>query len=143
MLARRRSAALAACTSAFLSLGSCAVDPNPRRNELEVRTMTSGTDLDPDGYRVEVHDAGGILRNEAIGVNDGLLIQIYLQNIFDVLLTDIAPNCSPAVNPQQAFAPSWRVEFNVSCVANVGALDLSVTTQGTAYKNAFELTFDW
>ena len=135
-----RLAAPAACV--LLNLG-CPAAETLAPNEVSVDVTTHGPDQDPNGYRVELHDAQGMLRDEAIGTNDAIHIQIYRQGIFDVLLTDIAANCTAAVNPQQAFAPQWSVDFDVTCVANVGTAKIEVTTTGTAYTNQYLVLVDW
>ena len=91
--------------------------------ELEVRTVTGGANIDPDGYEILLQEelgggfvSVGLLDND-IGVND-----VWMQSLTTgqktMTLADVATNCSVDVNPQDVTVRKNRsvtITFNVTC----------------------------
>ena len=91
---------------------------------LEVTTVTTGLDLDVNGYQV----AG-----RAIGVNETVTIPGLLSGSRSVLLSDIALNCDVTnANPQTVMIPpggTAQVSFSVACT-EAGQLAFSHSVNG-------------
>ena len=62
---------------------------------IEITIFTNGTNLDPDGYIVMIDED----RSEEVEINASLVIGALQVKRYDVNLTDVAANCSVAVNP--------------------------------------------
>lgn len=110
---------------------------------LEIRTTTSGTELDPDGYAVTVD--GGEAR--PIGIVDTLIIDPLAEGAHAVTLTGLAPNCGVAGdNPVTAtVAPDTTAEvaFAVICAGTTGSVEVSVATTGSpADPDGYTVTLD-
>jgi hypothetical protein len=83
---------------------------------VEVTTVTTGQDVDPDGYILADYDGW---RGWAMGANDTLKIRVY-PGAYWLELTGIAPNCTVARGGylvEAASAATVRISFEVACVA--------------------------
>ncbi len=89
----------------------------PEFGTLVVTTETSGSNLDPNGYRLAV--TGETLNvNRDVGLNDSVGFSVLRGAECRVELSDIATNCSTGTNPQFVSAPVGNVTtvtFTVSC----------------------------
>jgi Tol biopolymer transport system component len=102
---------------------------------VQVTVVTTGGDLDADGYRAGLLDIG---RYEALGTNDTLTMSGVPLGKHFIGLGNAAANCSVAApNPREVTvtagvtAPdTTKVTFTVSCVAFTGAVRATVTTSG-------------
>jgi TolB protein len=98
-------------------------------SDLEVVTLTTGQNLDPNGYTFTVDG----LNPTPIGVNDSVTVGAAAGNR-SVQLGSIENNCTVAnTNPRPVNVPasgSARVEFVVSCTSNTGSLVVTTTTSG-------------
>ena len=106
---------------AFLSIlgAGCNSDDivSVRIGSIEVRTQTTGTTLDPDGYQVRA-TGGGFDLTDSIGVSGVRLFSVVAERTYTVTLSDIANNCVADLNPQFATVPTNAVAalvFNVTC----------------------------
>jgi hypothetical protein len=110
---------------------SFAVDCVERLGDLQVNTVTSGTDLDPDGYTVTV----GGTQSQAITINGTAVFTGLTEGDHTVELTGLAANCSVSgANPATAsvpYAATATITFTVDCATRTGDLELIVTTTGT------------
>lgn len=104
----------------LLALG-CDIDSPvslPAFGTLLVMTVTSGANLDPDGYQLVV--TGPSLNvTRAMAVNDSAAFSISRSGDYTVELRDIAANCSTDSNPRVAPVSAGgqeEVRFDVSCV---------------------------
>lgn len=89
----------------------------PDFGTLVVTTETSGSNLDPDGYRLTVIGET-INANRDIGLNDSTAFSVVRGVDCAVELSDLATNCSTDANPQFASVPVSNVAtvtFTVSC----------------------------
>ncbi len=93
--------------------------------ELEVRTVTGGANIDPDGYELLLSfDLGPtgmvpivLLPDNRIGAND-VRVESVTTDRHTVTLADISANCSVDANPQVLTVPengTRTVTFNVTC----------------------------
>jgi WD40 repeat protein len=106
---------------------------------LHVTTVTTGEDLDPDGFAVEVWTVGGwydypeLVGAQPIGVNASVAFPSIQQGSYTVRLTGVASNCR-VDTPQPAavtvtFGGTTHIIFAVSCAAT-GTLQVTNTTSG-------------
>lgn len=99
-----------------------------RMGTVRVTTVTTGADLDPDGYTVMIDAAG-----HPIGVNAATSTAGIWEGSRQVTLTGIAQNCTVAgqttVTTQVNHGATSDVTFTVACVA-FGTLEVTVTTTG-------------
>ena len=89
----------------------------PEAGTLVVTTETSGSNLDPDGYRLTV-TGETINANRDIGLNDSTAFSVLRGGDCTVELSDLAANCSIDANPQFVSVPvsnEATVTFIVSC----------------------------
>ena len=97
---------------------------------LEVRTTTTGTELDPDGYSVIVDMAPG----QPIGITDTLIIDPLAPGQHSVTLAGLAANCSatggPTASATIAEGTTAMVEFAVICGPTQGQVVLTTATSG-------------
>jgi len=98
---------------------------------LEVTAETTGADVDPDGYAVEIDGGSGL----AIGVNATLAPQELTTGDHEVELTGLAANCMVAgSNPRTvtvATDETVSTTFEVTCDATTGAIEVTTTTTGS------------
>jgi Tol biopolymer transport system component len=110
--------------------------------DLEVVTITTGQDIDADGYTFAV-DGG---TPQSIGVNDSVTVGA-APGTRSVALEGVANNCTPAgANPRSVTVPtsgSARVEFVVSCTSVQGSLVVTTTTTGVDFDpDGYTVTAD-
>lgn len=87
------------------------------KGSIEVKTATTGADLDPDGYTVTLNGGSA----QAIGVNATVTYSRLSGGEYQVALSGVASNCTVAgANPRtvsvSANKPS-RTTFEISCTA--------------------------
>lgn len=100
----------------FAGCGDEPFDIELRDGELEVRIVTTGTNLDSDGYRVEIDTRPDL--DEDVDVNDVVVIDIFPVGTYTVELRDVASNCDVDDDDQQVELDDDRrtfVTFNVVC----------------------------
>ena len=104
----------------------------PRTGALEVTTTSEGTDVDADGYSVQID--GGTAH--AIAASGTLTIDDVIPGTHSVVLGDLAPNCAVSVaNPQSVIvtpADTSSVAFAVTCRPATGRLVITTVTSGTS-----------
>jgi hypothetical protein len=113
---------------------SFGVDCVPRVGDLEVNTVTTGLDLDPEGYTVTV-DGGP---SQTMGVNGTVTFTGLTEGDHSVALSGVAPNCwvlsaNPTTVPVP-FAVTATTTFSVSCV-EIG-VEIMVGAGDIGYCNA-------
>ena len=103
---------------------------------MRVTTTTSGSELDPNGYRVDVMTDDYYYRvtvaSRPIGTNASITIPALRPGTYHAVLADVAPNCtaaSPSVTVTVAFDQSVDANFAVECVP-AGTLHISTATTG-------------
>ncbi len=85
--------------------------------ELVVTTTTSGIDLDPNGYDVQV-EGSAFNTTESIGISETIRFSLIADRTYTVTLSGVAANCGPEANPQVlTVVPDLAVTalFNVGC----------------------------
>jgi hypothetical protein len=112
-------------------LAACGEDlVEPTTAVLELRTITTGAPVDPDGYAVRI-DGGP---PTAIGANVTLSIPDLVGGEHSVELVGLARNCVLAgANPRTVTANAGavvRARFEVACSTFAGSLEVSVITSG-------------
>ena len=99
--------------------------------DLRLTTATSGTDPDPDGYRLTVDGDTG----QPIGVNATISIASVSAGSHSLTLTDVAPNCTVAENPRTVTVPAnseASVTFTVACIPATGTIATTTVTTGAS-----------
>lgn len=90
------------------------------KGDLEVRTATTGSDLDPDGYAVTVDST----TSQAIGVNATVRFNGLAEGSHTIELSGVAGNCTlSGSNPRTVTVVAGSVAsttFDVSCTATAG-----------------------
>ena len=81
--------------SACTERGDITFEQESSVGAIEITIFTSGANLDPDGYLVIVDEG----RSEEVEINTSLVIGALQVKRYDANLTDVAENCSVAVNP--------------------------------------------
>src|SRR6476661_663337 len=118
--------ALAAAFLAGCGSGGAGVDVPA----LEIRTTTSGTELDPDGYSVTI-DAGPAT---TMGLVDSLIVDPLAAGQHSVTLGGLADNCSveggPTVGVTVESGKTATVTYAVVCGATHGRVVVTTTTTG-------------
>lgn len=98
--------------------------------DLQVRTATSGTELDPDGYLLSVDGDAG----RAVGVTDTLEITGLTEGDHQVSLGGVIENCAvQGDNPRTVHVVSGstsETEFLVACGPLAGAVTVTTVTTG-------------
>jgi hypothetical protein len=108
-------------------------DPTPSTTgQIGVTTVTTGDDVDADGYTLTVDGAAG----SAIGANDQVVIPSLTAGTYSIGLSGIAANCAVQNNPRDVAVTAGLTaptQFDVACallnqppVADAGA-DQTVT----------------
>ena len=104
----------------------------PLTGSLEVAAVTTGDDLDPDGYTVSV-DGGPA---QALATNGSVTISGVTAGDRSVQLSGLAGNCTVSgANPQTVTVPgggSVSATFNISCVALTGNVEVTTSTSGVS-----------
>jgi Tol biopolymer transport system component len=127
----RRSDRAVCAALALTLLAGCSEDAptGPATGVLEVTVITTGEDIDADGYLVSVDAAGG----ESVGAN-GTVSIAGLAGVVNVGLSGIAENCTvegSSVRPVTvAGAAVARLTFRINCHTLLGALSISTTSSG-------------
>jgi Tol biopolymer transport system component len=97
---------------------------------LEIRTTTTGTELDPDGYSVIVDDDPG----QAMGLVDSLVVDPLPSGTHTVTLTGLADNCSvpggTTVTATVEPGKTATVTYAVVCGPTHGRVVVTTTTTG-------------
>lgn len=99
---------------------------------IQVTTVTAGSDLDPDGYTVNIDQSAA----GTIQINDTQTYSNLTAGSYSVSLTGLADNCtvdgqSPrdvTVNP----GATTQTTFNVTCAATTGSIEVTTVTNGNA-----------
>jgi Tol biopolymer transport system component len=103
----------------------------PTSGTLEITTMTTGAEPDPDGYTVQFDSE----QPRAIGASATLESTDVTPGNHTVLLTGLAPNCvADGENPKAVrivAGETIAVPFQVSCTASTGSLTITTSTTGT------------
>lgn len=97
---------------------------------LEIKTSTTGSNPDADGYSVSIEGRPG----QAIGANATLTLSNVAPGSHQVTLAGIAPNCTVAGdNPKgvTVTGSSVSVEFSVTCTATATTLQWRPMESGT------------
>jgi Tol biopolymer transport system component len=109
---------------------------------LEVTTVSTGDDIDSDGYTVSV-DGGAA---QSIGVNSTLTVSDLDAGDHTVELGDVAANCTVTADNPRTVAVSAggtaTTQFDVACTSQVGDLDVVVNTIGNGLPAGFNFTVD-
>lgn len=116
-----------AATSEVSFAVSCEAVP---RGNLAVTTTTSGEDVDPDGYGVEIDGAP----SGAIGTDDTQVFSDVPTGDRLIELTGLAGNCAvQGDNPRLrtiADGQTTLTTFAIACVITTGAIEVTVSTSG-------------
>jgi hypothetical protein len=101
-----------------------------------VTTITTGQELDADGYRLVVDEGpGGPPNVYPIGINDSRTLLDVGPGLLTLLLEHVATNCIvSAPNPRQALLllhDSINTTFEVVCHPTVGSLTVTTVTTGS------------
>ena len=98
--------------------------------DLSVSTVTTGEDLDPDGYAVSIDGAD----QGDIGINDTRIFSRLTPGDYEVELTDLAANCSTqGENPRTLPVfdeQTTPATFAVVCAVTTGSIEVTVSTSG-------------
>ena len=128
--------ARAAYLCAFALLVGCSGDGasgpvSPSGGNIQVRTTTTGRDLDPTGYLVRIDSSS---QAAPIGTNGSITFYGFAVGDHHLDVSEIAPNCAVSGGPFTAriAAAGQTVVVNIPvvCVA-LGAVEVTVTTTGT------------
>jgi len=122
---------------AVVAVGCGDDDDVPTTGAIGVTSVTTGDNLDADGYAVTLD--GNIAGN--IGINDQLVIPDQTAGAFQVGLTNVAANCTVAGdNPRTVNVTAGLTEttqFDVACTGAPAAVTLA------AAADADEVTLTW
>lgn len=127
---------LGACLIALFSLGcgEDGTDPNPAptTGAIQVTTVTTGQDTDPDGYLVTIDGGSG----RAIGINASIHVVGLSAGNHTVVLGDLEANCAAASTTTSVTVVAGdtaSVSFTVACSAlnPAGSINVTTTTTGT------------
>lgn len=100
------AAAVAACSN------STGPDPATRSN-LKLVTHTTGTNLDPDGYHIDITSAPSV----NLGANDSVEIDDIQFGDRVFTFSGVAANCSMDSTVQHRFVPAGNstLKFDITC----------------------------
>jgi TolB protein len=128
-----------------LAIAACGDDNGttpPSTGSLEVSSVTTGSDIDADGYTVTV-DAGS---SQAIDANGTVTFSNLSSGDHEVALSGVAANCTVAGdNPRTVTVVAGSTAsttFSVSCSAITGDLDVTAATTGDDLDDAYTVTVD-
>ena len=110
---------------------------------LEIRTVTTGTELDPDGYSVVVDAAPAV----PVGLVDTLFVDPLAAGPHTVTLGGLASNCTAAggstVTATVTAGATAVVEYDVVCTPTRGRLIVTTSSSGEpADPDGYELKLD-
>jgi len=119
---------------------------NAAAGDLAVSTVTTGVDLDPDGYAVKV-DGGTPV---TVPVRGTVFFAGLSLGTHSLTLTGLSANCVvQGTNPQQVTISGGGLQrdttaasFSLSCNATTGALAVTVTTGGVEPDTLFAIAVD-
>lgn len=99
---------------------------------IEITTLTSGPDPDPDGYTYSVDGAAA----QTIPANTSIQIAGLAVGNRTLTLAGVADNCAISGAASRtapvSFGSTASVTFEVTCVARVGTIEVTATTRGRA-----------
>jgi adhesin/invasin len=114
----------------FAACGGDSLTIPPSTGTLQITTTTVGSDLDPDGYTLQV-DA---LQPETIGTTATTSVEGLTPGTHNVVLTGLAANCGVAGdNPRSvtiAVGQTTTAAFDLTCGGTTGALEVTAQTSG-------------
>ena len=119
-------------TSSPTDPGSSSPSGNPDPGSIQVNTLTSGDDLDPDGYQVALGS-----QSRSIGANASVTFSnLSAGTSFNVTLSGVAGNCAVAggnsqMSGQVRSNQTIQVSFSISCSALTGSLQVTTATSGS------------
>jgi WD40-like Beta Propeller Repeat len=107
---------------------------------MRVTTVTTGADLDPDGYTVQWGRVGQDPRYYLQGTNASVTIPQLGAGQYSVRLDGVAPNCTVTgqhpVTVTVVVGTTIEVPFAVTCAA-LGSLEVTVTTTGADLPDVY------
>jgi hypothetical protein len=118
--------------SASVTFAVTCTEAQPTTGTLRITTTTSGSDVDPDGYLVEVNDREPV----EMDADDELSLDLEA-GTYTVTLSGVAENCtvSEAEQTTEVTAGSTQeIEFDITCAASqptTGTLRITTATAGT------------
>ncbi len=133
-------------SAALLALTGCGDDdsgtaPGPR-GDFSVLTVSSGVELDADGYEIRVNDIFAAL----IGVNDTVEFANRAAETYLVELTEVAANCTvQGNNPREVLVVAdsgTETTFVVECIGTDGILRVVTSTSGLNPDDQYTLAVD-
>ncbi|MFO7586778.1 MAG: hypothetical protein R6X22_01770, partial [Gemmatimonadota bacterium] len=102
----------------------------PEEGGLQASAATTGADLDPDGYVLELDG----VPEAAVAANGSILVPGLAAGQYEVELTEVAENCAVGgSNPRQvtvAAGGTAETNFVVTCAELVGEIRVTTTTTG-------------
>jgi galactose oxidase-like protein/Big-like domain-containing protein len=127
-----RDVTVIAGASATVGFEVICTAPPPNSGTLQITTVTTGPDPDPDGYRFTV-DGGA---DQPIGANGVTSLTNFASGVHAVLLNAVAGNCSvQGTNPRSvtlAAGATAALSFQVSCTPASGGIRVNVVTSGAS-----------
>jgi hypothetical protein len=119
--------------SSGLALLGCGVNgTEPSSGSLEITTVTSGADPDPDGYVVAVDNQAGTI----VPANTTMQLQNLGTGDHQVQIADIAPNCAlTGENIRRVSIIAGKtatVGFQIDCSPPEGSLEITTITSGSS-----------
>src|SRR4051794_2198129 len=128
---------IAASSLLLLALSGCGGDGGgiqlpPTTGTLQVTTVTTGDDPDPDGYTVQLD---GEAAPQTIGASATIERSELPPGDHSLRLDGLAPNCSVAENPrtvQITAGQTTTTTFAVVCTATSGGVVITTVTSGAA-----------
>lgn len=116
----------------------------PQPGSLIVTTSTTGSNLDPDGYKVTID--GDTSTAKSIGVKDSTTFANLSAGSHTATLSGLAANCSATTNPQSVTittGATTRAAFSINCSATTGTLNVVATTSGASLDpDGYTVTLD-
>jgi hypothetical protein len=133
-------------TSAVLPIAAFACDDGPTADpgtgRLVLHTVTTGSDVDPDGYSMRLDGGEPIVIPTSGSVDTAGLTAGNHQ----VEIGDIAQNCEPSdPNPLAVSIQALEtteITFEVNCIARTGVLQIRTFTNGSAPVDGFVVWVD-
>jgi hypothetical protein len=114
---------------------------------VEITAATSGNELDPNGYTVQL-DGGA---PQALPLNGTVRFGAVSGGAHTVTLADAAGNCTiGGANPRTVSVTAGgitrdtaRTTFEVTCVVITGTIEVAVATSGADLPNGYVVGVDW
>src|SRR5882672_2759840 len=110
--------------AAILSLG-CDESTGPPNiipsttGEIRITAATTGVDLDPDGYEVEVRFADALTMRVRVPTNGAATVPELVAGNYLLTIFDVVPNCDPGIPSPRTVAvkagPATPVALDVTC----------------------------